>query len=116
MRQRRRLSRTERARNEEKVWFGILILVGLLFACLLFSPYLRYQLGGKWSLPLIGIAFLIVLYLQPGVMRFVHQWRAERRDAAEKRWWRERDLREQRASLRTEAMRQGKIERRRRRK
>jgi hypothetical protein len=85
--------------------------MGLLFASLLFSPYLRYQLGGKWSVPLIGFGFLIVLYLQPPVARWIHQWRADRRDEAEKRWWRERDKREQQAQLRAEALRLGKIQR-----
>jgi hypothetical protein len=105
MRQRRR------SKSEDSVWFLILIVVGLLFLCLLISPYLRFQLGGKWSLPLIGLAFLIVLYLQPPVARWLHQWRADRRDAAEKRWWRERDIREQQAQLRAEALRLGKISR-----
>lgn len=105
MRQKRRSS------SSDAIWILILIIVGALFACLLVSPYLRYQLGGKWSLPMIGIAFLIVLYLQPPVARRVHQWRADQRDEAEKRWWRERDKREQQAQLRAEALRLGKIQR-----
>jgi hypothetical protein len=104
-----------KSKTGEVSWFIILLLVAFLFIWLLLSPQLRYQLGGKWSLPMIGLAFLIVLYLQPEVAARVHRWRADRRDEAEKRWWRERDQRERAAQVRTEAFRQGHLKREERR-
>ncbi|WP_395092918.1 hypothetical protein [Armatimonas sp.] len=105
-----------KSKNTEVGWFLILLLVGVLFICLLLLPQLRHQQGGKWSLPLIGVAFVIVLYLQPSVAHRVHRWRSDRRDEAEKRWWRERDKREQAAQLRIEALRHEKVQRESRRR
>ncbi|WP_309707532.1 hypothetical protein [Armatimonas sp.] len=41
----------------------------------------------------------------------MRRWREDRRDEAEKRWWREREERERAAHIRTEALREGKIRR-----
>ena len=110
------MRQAKKSNNSEIGWFLILLLVSFLFLCLLFLPPLRYQLGGKWSLPLIGVAFVMVFYLQPSVAHRVHRWRSDRRDEAEKRWWRERDKREQAAQLRIEALRHEKIQRESRRR
>lgn len=110
------MRQAKKSKNIEVGWFLILLLVSFLFLFLLFLPQLRYQLGGKWSLPLIGIAFVMVLYLQPSVAHRVHRWRSDRRDEAEKRWWRERDKREQAAQLRIEALRHEKVQRESRRR
>ena len=110
------MRQAKKSNNSEIGWFLILLLVSFLFLCLLFLPLLRYQLGGKWSVPLIGVAFVIVLYLQPSVAHWVHRWRSDRRDEAEKRWWRERDKREQAAQLRIEALRHEKVQRESRRR
>ena len=101
----------QKSKTGEIIWLVILLLVGFLFLSLLISPQLRFQLGGKWSLPLIGMAFLSVLYLQPVVSRRVQRWRSDQRDEAEKRWWRERDRREKAAQLRIEALRHEQVRR-----
>lgn len=110
------MRQAKKTNNTEIGWFLILLLVSFLFLCLLFLPPLRYQLGGKWSVPLIGVAFIMVIYLQPSVAHRVHRWRSDRRDEAEKRWWRERDKREQAALLRIEALRHEKVQRQSRRR
>jgi hypothetical protein len=46
----------------------------------------------------------------------VRRWREDHRDEAEKRWWREREERERAAHIRTEALREGKIRRERKKK
>ncbi len=92
-------------------WFLVLVLVAALFVCLVISQGLRHQIGGKWSLPLVGLALAITIYLQPPVQVVVRRWREDRRDEAEKRWWREREERERAAHIRTEALREGKIRR-----
>ena len=101
----------QKERISEVSWFIILLMVGVTFILILISPFIRYQLGGKWSVPVITLAFLSVLYLQPRVSRHIRQWHRNRRDEADDRWWRERDKREQAAHLRTEALRLGKIRR-----
>jgi hypothetical protein len=97
-------------------WFLVLVLVTALFACLVVSQELRFQIGGKWSLPLVGTALAITIYLQPPVQVAVRRWREDHRDEAEKRWWREREERERAAHIRTEALREGKIRRERKKK
>lgn len=92
-------------------WLFLLVLVASLFGCLVASQPLRYQIGGKWSLPLVGAALIATIYLQPPIQQHIKRWRADQRDEAEKRWWRDRDKREQQALLRAEAIREGKIKR-----
>ena len=100
-----------RHRTDEIIWATILALVGCLLACLIASQTFRFQIGGKWSVPLVGIAFLIVMYLQPAAQRVVKHWVELRRDQAEKRWWAEREKRERAALIKSESMRQGKTHR-----
>jgi hypothetical protein len=111
-----RMRQRKKAKNNDYIWLIVLVMIGVLFVCLLFSQPLRSQIGGKWSLPLIGMAFLAVLYLQPPIARRVHRWREDQRDEAEKRWWAERDRRERAALLRVEALRHDKTRERSRRR
>ncbi len=106
----------QKVKIESPGWLLVLIVVVVLFICLIVSKPLRYQLGGKWSLPLIGVALLAVLYIQPAVQRAVTRWRSDRRDEAEKRWWKERERRLQEGLIRDEAIRNGKISRERHRR
>lgn len=92
-------------------WGLVLLLTGGLFACLVASQEFRFQLGGKWSVPFVGVAFVIVVYLQPTCQRAIKRWVEYRQDQAEKRWWAERDKRERAAQIRTESLRSGKIPR-----
>ena len=105
----------QKSKTYDPAWLVVLVLVAALLVCLVVSHPLRLQLGGKWSVPLVGLAFLAAVYLQPPVQRTISRWRSERRDLAEKRWWRERDKRLQEAIIRDEAVRQGKIQRERKR-
>jgi len=104
------MRRREANRTAELGWRVVLVVVAVLFVCLLASQQLRFRIGGKWSVPFVGAALLVVIYLQPAVQRVVRKWNKERRDEAERRWWRERDLRERQALLRTEKLRQEKAQ------
>ena len=106
----------QRSKTFDLGWFLVLVLVAALFVCLVVSQGLRYQIGGKWSLPLVGLALAITIYLQPFVQVIVRHWREDYRDEAEKRWWRQREARERAAHIRTEALREGKPKRERRKK
>lgn len=96
-------------RTSDIIWASLLAVVGCLFVYVVFSPELRRQLGGKWSVPFVGVAFLLMIYLQPTIQRMMRRWSEHRRDLAEKKWWAEREKRERAAHIRTEAMRKGKI-------
>lgn len=104
------MRRREANRTTELGWQIVLATVGILLVCLLASQQLRFRIGGKWSVPFVGAAFIVVVYLQPSVQRIVRRWNKERRDEAERRWWRERDLRERQALLKTERLRQEKAQ------
>lgn len=104
------MRRREANRTTELGWQIVLAAVGILLVCLLASQQLRFRIGGKWSVPFVGAAFIVVVYLQPAVQRMVRRWNKERRDEAERRWWRERDLRERQALLKTERLRQEKAQ------
>lgn len=105
------LRQKQKSKTYDPGWLFILVLVAALLVCLVVSHPLRLQLGGKWSLPLVGLALLAAIYLQPPVQRALYRWRSERRDRAEKLWWREREKRLQEALIRDEAIRQGRIQR-----
>lgn len=102
------MRRREANRTTELGWRVVLVAVGILFVCVLASQQFRFRIGGKWSVPFVGAALLVVIYLQPAVQRWVRKRNKERREEAERRWWRERDRRERQALLRTEKLRQEK--------
>jgi hypothetical protein len=108
------VQRQRRKAASETTWRLLLVAGGSLLAALLVSVELRFSMGGKWAVPIVGLGVLGLIYLQPSVQNWLHKHLEDRRDENEKRWWREREAREARAHARTEAIRQGQISRKRR--